>query len=253
MIRALADTAVLRALKGLGPIDLRSVTRDSLMSWMLLMPIAIGLLFRFGVPPVAVWLDGRFDIDLAVYHPLLASMLVMISPMMNAVVIGFLLLDQKDDRTLAALEVTPLTARGYLAYRLIVPMLLSVAMTVLALGLSGVTTLGLGGQLVAALGAAGLAPAWTLLLAAFAKNKVQGFALMKAAGVVNWPPVIAWWVDPPWQWLFGLCPTYWPAKLVWELEAGGSLAAPVFFAGVACATLLAVPMLRRFDRVMHQS
>ncbi len=247
-----AAAGALRAVRALGPIDLKSVRRDSLMRWMLVMPLLVGALFRFGVPPLGAWLEIRFAVDLVASYPLLASMLVMIAPMMNAVVIGFLLLDQKDDRTLAALEVTPLTARGYLVYRLALPLVLGVVMTVAALALSGVTTLGLGGQLVAALGAGALAPAFTLFLAAFARNKVQGFALMKAAGVVNWPPVIAWFVDPPWQWLFGLCPTYWPAKLVWELEAGGGLVWPVFAGCVGCGLLLAAPMLRRFDRAMHQ-
>lgn len=251
MTRPLAAAPVMRAVKGLGPIDLKNVWRDSLLRWMLLVPLLLGVLFRFGVPPVGVWLDRRFGIDLALYQPLLTSMLVMIAPMMNAVVIGFLLLDQKDDRTLAALEVTPLTARGYLVYRLTVPIVLSVVMTVVALALSGVSTLGLGGQLLAAIGAAPLAPAFTLFLAAFAKNKVQGFALMKASGIINWPPVIAYFIAPPWQWLFGLCPTYWPAKLVWELESGGGWVWLALLGSVAYGFLLAVPMLRRFDRVMH--
>lgn len=252
MTRSSSVWPVVRALRGLGPIDLKSVKRDSLLRWMLFVPLLVGLLFRFGVPPVGAWLDRRFGIEVAAYHPLLASMLVMIAPGMNAVVIGFLLLDQKDDRTLAALEVTPLTARGYLIYRLSVPMVLSVVMTVAALALSGVTTLGFGGQLLAALGAAPLGPAFTLFLAAFAKNKVQGFALMKAAGIVNWPPIVAWFVAPPWQWLFGLCPTYWPAKLVWELESGGAWVWAALLGSVVYGALLAVPMQRRFDRVMHQ-
>ena len=36
--------------------------------------------------------------------------------------------------------------------------------------------------------------AWGFVLAAFAANKVQGFALMKASGVFTWPAILAWWV-----------------------------------------------------------
>ena len=52
----------LRALRGLGPIDLKSVRRDSLLGWMLLIPLLIGLLYRYGVPPTGAWLERFFDV-----------------------------------------------------------------------------------------------------------------------------------------------------------------------------------------------
>jgi fluoroquinolone transport system permease protein len=109
-----------------------------------------------------------------------------------------------------------------------------------------------GKQLVSALAASPLAPAFALFLAGFASNKVQGFALSKAAGVLNWPPMIAWFVDSPWQWAFGLCPTYWPAKVYWELEAGGSSAWVFLTIGLAVLVVWNGILLGRFDRVMHR-
>lgn len=239
-------------LRALGPIDLKSVQRDSLLRWMLFMPVFIALIVRFGTPPVGAWLDRRFGIPIEPYYPLLASFLGMVTPMLYGTVIGFLLLDQKDDRTLTALQVTPLTARGYLAYRLGVPLALSVVMTPAVFALSGVATIPLGEQFVVALAAAPLAPAFAIFLAAFARNKVQGFALMKAAGVINWPPIIAWFVRSDWQWAFGLCPTYWQAKLYWELAAGGPHAWWVFVLGIGYVLLVTGWMLRRYERVMHR-
>lgn len=238
--------------KALGPIDLKSVVRDSLMRWMVLMPVLLALAFRWGVPPVAAWLADRFGIELAPYHPLLASMLVMTTPMMYGTVIGFLLLDQKDDRTLSALLVTPLTTGGYLAYRIGIPVVLSVVMTVFAVELSGLARPGIGRQLVAAVGAAPLAPVYALFLAAFARNKVQGFALVKAAGALNWPPVLAWFVHSDWQWAFGLCPTYWSAKLYWEMDAGAAGGWLVLPAAIVVQGSLVAALLRRFDRAMHR-
>ena len=176
----------------------------------------------------------------------------MITPMMYGTVIGFLLLDQKDDRTLTALQVTPLTTAGYLLYRLGMPSLLSVVMTVLVLQASGLATIDLARQLWVAVSGAPLAPAFALFLAAFARNKVQGFALMKAAGALNWPPLIAWFVHSRWQWAFGLCPTYWPVKLYWELDAGGSNAWWIFLVGIAFQGRLIFWLLRRFDRETHR-
>ena len=237
----------------LGPIDLKSVRRDSLLRWMFFMPLLLALLVRVGVPPLAAWLDERFDIELGPYFPLIASILVMNTPMIYGMVIGFLLLDQKDDQTLTALQVTPLTAGGYLAYRMGIPLLLSIATNLLVLPLSGVATIGLDRQLLAAVGAAPLAPGFALFLAAFANNKVQGFALTKAAqGVITWPPLIAYFVHSNWQWAFGLCPAYWQVKLYWELDAQGTAVWPVFLIGIAYLSVLIVLLLRRFDRVMHR-
>ena len=240
--------AVLRAL---GPIDVKNVLRDSLLRWMLGLPLLITLLFRWGLPPVAEWLAQRFGIQLLAYETLIASFLVMVTPMLFGTVIGFLLLDQKDDQTLTALEVTPLSGRGYLLYRLGVPLLISIALTPVMLELSGLAVVPPGRQLLAALAAAPVASAYALFLASYARNKVQGFALVKAAGALNWPPIIAWFVAPPYQWLFGLCPTYWPVKLYWELDAGGWGAALALAGGLAYLAALNAFLLRRFDRVMH--
>ena len=242
---------VAAVLKGLGPIDARSVQRDTLMRWMLGVPVLIALAIRWGWPPVTAWLWNRFQIDAEPYRVLVGSLIILATPMLYGTVIGFLLLDQRDDRTLSALQVTPLSSRGYVAYRLGLPMLLSLPMTVVALRLADQPPIGLGRELVSAALAAPLAPAFALFLGAFAANKVQGFALMKAAGVINWPPLFGWFFEPPWQWAFGLCPTFWPAKLYWDQSAGSS-----GWIAILLGTLYLVALVwwlwRRFERVTRR-
>ena len=55
----------LGVIRALGPIDLASVRRDSLLRWMFLMPVLLALALRFGVPPLGAWMAERFGIDLA--------------------------------------------------------------------------------------------------------------------------------------------------------------------------------------------
>lgn len=237
-------------LRALGPIDIANVRRDPLLRWMIALPLLFALLFRWVASLVEPWLAARLGIDLTLYYPLLGGALVLITPMLYGCVVGFLLLDQKDDRTLTALRVTPLTAGGYLAYRIAIPVALSVIMTPLALELGGFTSAGLGERILAGVAAAPLAPAFALFLAAFARNKVQGFALMKAAGVINWPPILAWFVTSNWQLAFGLCPTYWPIKVYWELEAGSPATWIYFLADLVCLALLIAWLARRFERAV---
>ena len=148
-------------------------------------------------------------------------------------VIGFLLLDQRDDQTLSALLVTPLTLNDYVAYRLSLPMLVCLPLTLIMFPLAGLTDLTVVQVVAVALCAAPLAPMYALFIGSFAANKVQGFALAKGIGVLFIPSVVAWFVSPPWQWLLGLNPLYWPLKVFWAFDAGDAWAWAYVVAGLA--------------------
>ncbi len=240
-------TSVVRAL---GPIDVRSVARDSMLRWVVAAPIAYALAFRWGVPVLRAWLDERYGFDLTPHYPLLASFLVLITPALVGAVVGFLLLDERDDRTLTALQVTPLTVEGYLAYRIAVPMVVSVPVMMASIAISDLATMGVVPAFAAAAQAAPTAPLFALFAAAFASNKVQGFALLKGVGVLTWPPVIAWFVESPWQVAFGLDPLYWPLKVFWMIEAGEPLVWLHFLAGLGYQSLLLTLLVRRFKTVI---
>ena len=241
-----------RVIRALGPIDLHNVLRDSLLRWMFVMALAIGALLRWGIPPLTIRISTQFDIDIEPYFTLVMSFVLMLMPILVGMIIGFLLLDERDDNTLSALQVTPLSLNGYLIYRLTVPVAVSVLLTVLVFEIADVMTIGIGRLLLLSIAAAPMAPIFALFLASFAANKVQGFALTKANGVVTLPPVVAYFVDGNWQLLFGIVPTYWPVKAFWQSAAGATdfwiyaIVALVVQGGVL------VLLIRRFDRVTHR-
>ena len=243
---------VLRAVAALGPIDAKSAARDPLLRWMLAVPIGASLAIRWGLAPVSAFLLDRLGFDLAPYRPLVGSVVLLLMPTLFGMVIGFLLLDQRDDRTLEALQVTPLTLRGYLAYRVALPMVLGAALALVCLPLSGAPPIPLGALAVAALAAAPLASIYALALAGFAANKVQGFALSKALGMVFVLVVVAYLLDPPWQYALGVVPQFWPAKLYWMLVEGTRGTAAVFAVGLAYQLAVLWLLLLRFDRVAHR-
>ncbi len=240
-------------IRALGPIDLRSVQRDSLLRWMVLLIPLMALLIRWLVPSLTGQLADRLDFDLVPYYPVIISyFFVMLVPLMFGMVIGFLLLDERDDQTLAALQVTPLSMANYLAYRIATPMLLSIALLLAVIPLTGLNRIGFLPLLLVSLGAAPLAPVFALFLATFAANKVQGFALMKGLGAVLIAPVVAFFVASGWQLAFGLMPTYWPVKVYWLLDAGRTDIWGFYIAGLLYQFVLLILLLRRFDRVLHR-
>jgi fluoroquinolone transport system permease protein len=101
--------------------------------------------------------------------------------------------------------------------------------------------------------AAPLAPIYALFLGTFAANKVQGFALAKAIGVVFVPCVAAYFVTGPWQSAFGLLPHYWPLKVFWLFDEEATAAAMGHaLLGLGWQGTVLAMLVRRFSRVLKR-
>jgi fluoroquinolone transport system permease protein len=243
----------LQLLRGLGPLDARSIGRDSMLRGMALLPLVIALPIRFVLPIVLSQLGALFEADLGGFYPIVGTYaLLLITPTVYGMVIGCLLLDQRDEQTLVALQVTPLPLSSYLAYRLAGPMLLGVLMTLIAFQVAGFNQIALPNLLLAACAAAPLASVLALTLGAFAENKVQGIALVKALSVLLVAPLAAHFVPQPWSLAFGVLPTYWPAQVLWGLSNGDALFWVYLVIGIAYYAVLLVFLARRFHKVIHQ-
>jgi fluoroquinolone transport system permease protein len=199
--------------------DARQLNREPFLRFMLLYPLVLAVFARW-VLPFAV--DGLAHlIDLSPYLPIVGALFsILVTPILNGLAAGFLLLDEKDAGTLLAIRVTPFSASRYLLYRMLAPVIISLAaapVLTAAMDLFHPAWLDL---LLLSLAGALLAPLIALLLALVANNKVQGFALAKGMGLLVMLPVASWFVGEPWQWLFGLVPTFWPVKAFWLMLAG---------------------------------
>jgi fluoroquinolone transport system permease protein len=237
---------LLALVRSAGAVDLKNVRRDELLAGVAAAPVVLALLYRLGLPPLAALLERELGFDLAPYHPLLASFFVLLAPSMVGMIAGFLLLDERDQGVFDALRVTPLPLGGYLLYRTAAPVLVGGAVTVAAYPLAGIAPLALADLVAIAFVAALTGPLTALFLAAFAENKVAGFALVKVLNTISMVPVAAWFLDPPWQLAAGIVPTFWPMKMTWLAAAGAGYApfVPAALAAYGAATLL---LLRRFQ------
>ena len=239
--------------RSLGPIDIRSIRRDSLVSWMIYIPIFLALLLRWGVPSLTARLMEQYDFDFAPYYPvLLAYFFIGMCPMIFGALIGFLLLDEKDDRTLTALQVTPLPLSGYILYRVTIPILLTFGLMFVLFPLANLTPFDLRTVLLSAIAAAPMAPMLALLFGSVAQNKVQGFALMKLTGFIFIAPVVAYFAPAGWELAFGIVPTYWPMKVYWLLYAGATNVWLYVIVAVVYQLLVTAFFARRFYKVLHQ-
>lgn len=228
-----------------GPIDLKSIRRDDLLAWVMVVPLIVALALRFGTPLLAEWLHEGWAFDLQPYYDLLMSFFVLMAPSMIGMAVGFLLLDERDDRTLTALAVTPMPLSSYLFYRITLPLVLGFVITVVGYPLAGLSPLPVGPLVLIALVASLNAPVTTLFLAGFAENKVSGFAFVKVLNTINLLPVAAYFVEMPWQATAGIIPAYWPMKMLWQASAGASYLI-YGCAGLVVNTVVVAFLYRRF-------
>ena len=242
-----------QTVRALGPIDVQNIRRDPLLKWITILPLLMALLSRSLLPMILQQASTLMDFDLLPYYrPLMAYTLLILTPMLTGMVIGFLLLDQRDDHTLSALQVTPLTLNGYLVYRLVTPSLASVVVTFIILPVSGLAPLSLPDLAGVALSGGLLSCLYALFIAAFASNKVQGFAITKISGSILLPPVVAFFIPAGWRVIFGIIPTYWPGMLLWGLMDGQPAAWINLPMGLVVQGLLLWLLLKRYNHVMKR-
>jgi fluoroquinolone transport system permease protein len=242
---------MMRILTSLGPVDLKNIRRDSLLAWILVLPIILALFFRLAIPPLTIWAQERFAIDCTPYYPLLLSTFILLAPGMAGLVTGFLLLDERDDRTLTALLVTPMPLNGYLFYRISFPIVIGFITTFIGYPLIGLIPIAPLDLVIIALLGALSGPLVALFLAAFAENKVAGLTMVKMLNGITLLPLVAYFVQSDLQVLAGVIPTYWPLKIFWLAAAGQSYWGYVV-AGFVINGLALWLFMRRFYTILHR-
>lgn len=229
--------------------DLLNLRRDPLLIYLSLAPWLMLLLVRLTVPGLTAWLREGYGVDLAPHYPLIISFFfIMEIPVIAGVIMGLLLLDERDDGILTALGVTPVSRGAFIRYRLWLTVGISSIHTLICIPLTGLVAPAVLPRMIPVALLSGLfAPLLALTMAVFAGNKLEGLALMKAFGVFLVGPVAAYFISSGWQLLFGLMPSYWWARAYWALERGG----PVWIylgVGAVYNGALILWLVRRFRR-----
>ena len=209
------------ALLTLVDADRRRLTRDGLMMWMVALPLVMAVAVRAGLPRLAVVLEGR-GMPIGPWLPQLRAVaLAVVVPMLIGVVVGVMLLEEKQDRVWAALAVTEVSLRRYLAWRAATCLTATALVTFACLRIAGPAGLGVGRTAWAAVGAAPLAGAVALGLAAWARDTIQGFAAVKLLLVVLVLPAAAPALAAPWRDLLVLVPSWWILRAVEAMGGAG--------------------------------
>jgi fluoroquinolone transport system permease protein len=251
----------MRLLRGQLAADVRGIRTDSLLLAVIAMPFIIVLFYRFVligpdelVQVVATGLPAALEPHRALverfaaeFGPVMMSLFIGMTPATVGSVYGLLLVDERDERTLAAVRVMPVPFLRYIAMRLAAPFSLSVVTTIAAYPLAGLAPLPLTTVAVIALSAGLAAPTVALIIVTYAPNKLAALVLMRVSAAALSLPVVALVAISGWDRLAWPVPSYWPMRAL-QLAADGRNPALALVLGPA----LNVPLLAWLCRELVQ-
>jgi fluoroquinolone transport system permease protein len=198
----------------------------------LLSPIAVAGALRFLLPVAALYLDPY--VEIMAYYPAILGMVIMFPAMLSGMLGGFLMLDERDDGTLYALQTTPLSGRQYVFYRILSPVVMGILLALLMVALLGSSGVPLTSLIMAATLSGLMGPIWAYGMYALAENKIEGLAVLKFMSLLIGLPLLSLFIPASYTPLFWVLPFFWPFYLVAGPALGMATMSPaaMFAAGL---------------------
>jgi len=208
--------------------EAKTIIRDPINLYMCLFPIVVLFLSSFVFPLIFESIGLTQGTTLKITMLLLLVVILAFGSFFLAAMATFMLLEHKDEHTLNTIAVTPAGVTGYLKFKTAYIYLMSVA---------GIIVILLGTKLIAgdkytvwgvslfeninifhiaafALVNGIFTPALALLQGAYARNKVEGFALIKGTGILALVPalMILEAFQGGMQYVLGIFPNFWAIR-----------------------------------------
>ena len=114
--------------------EIKKWSRDSMMTFMTVYPIIFALLGRYLLP----WLNTKYGFNFIPFTDLILVILVLLIPLGYGALIGFSILQDRDDNVLTNIQVTPLSVHQFLGFRLVVVYFLCFLATIFVMWFSNV-------------------------------------------------------------------------------------------------------------------
>lgn len=194
-------------IKVLGNSLFKSIARDSFMIFILVIPIFIAILFRFVMPILQGYLLQYFD--LSEYYDFATIFILVMGPMMSGMVIGFNLLDDRDEDILSYMAITPIRKEGYLLFKVFAPMVMFFVQAIFILFIFNIGNINFLKIIPLLVLLAMETPMYALIMASFASNKVEGLAFGKLMGISLAGPFLSYFFPSAWRFFGGVFPTFW--------------------------------------------
>lgn len=212
--------------------ELKTILKNSLSVFMIFFPLIIVFIMGFIIPAILERTASASSSASA--NTLLIGFMITLAMggFVGGSMLGFALLENKDENTLLNIAVTPITVSGYTVFKVIYTTIIAFFGNIVMIGglklvASTKYVIELGGNTIYLLDAINVTemiafsfvsslvvPMIAIVMAVVAKNKVEGFATMKSFGLVVMLPVLSLlniFHDAK-QYILGIIPNFWTMK-----------------------------------------
>lgn len=188
--------------------DLRQIFRDKTLTVFLFAPLILIVFVRLFVP----FITEQYPI-IQDYHPMIMMFAGIQTAIMFGFIISFIILDEKDENVLQVIRVLPISPFYFILYRLLFATTFSTLGAFLMINLSGIAYPGLTNSILLSVQYGLTAPFITLIIATFAKNKVEGMAFFKGVDLILLLPMLSFFVAGNIKYIFSIIPAFWTYNL----------------------------------------
>ena len=189
--------------------DIKQIMRDPIMALLMFAPLMLIVVFKLLEIFLYPYLQAQFDFDMMPYSVYVLSFILLMNSGTLGIVIGFMMLDERDGNISQLLEITPLGRSGYLINRLSFACILSALYGLLSLAVFTNIDLSMGLFILASLLSAIYTAIIGLLIFSAAEDKVKGLTFAKGLNALaifafadlfalQWFTFVSWFFPSYW-------------------------------------------------------
>ncbi len=229
--------------------ELKTIVKDMMNLFILLYPVLMLFICGYLLPAIINKTNATDPNAQAIALLVGFVLLISVGGFMMGAMLGFSLLDNRDENTLLNIAASPLTVTGYATFKIIYTYILSIFGNIFMVGglkllasdsyvvnyggmtIGLVDTISYGNIIIFSVVSSLIVPFVALILGAVAKNKIEGFALVKAGGLFVMLPMLILldgFQDAK-QYIFGVFPNFWPVKALLNLALNSQNGANIDF------------------------
>ncbi len=199
--------------------DFKLIFREPSLRIFLVLPFLLLLIVNYFLP----FLMEKYEV-ISLYIPYVLMGATTQTSTMFSFIYSMVFIDEKDTQVAKVYGVLPINQLYYILLRLLIPFLLATFFTLLILWTQPFYNLPLLPCLALAFLTAFVAPLVALVVAALAKNKMEGMTWIKAFNFPIILPILSFFVPAAYSICFAIAPTYWAFQALNDLIQNSSSA-----------------------------
>lgn len=194
--------------------DLNRILKDTILMPLLLAPMLVGIVFKIGYSLGIPWVINRFSLDLSIYSDYILAMVISFIPVMLGIVMGFMMIEDKDDNIIQLFMVTPMEIEGYLINRMAIIGSFSFIYTIINYYIMSIHNLNVLRLIIVAISNSILAITVGMFFFTKVSDKIKGLTYAKGFNLLSFFVFAPFIKSNLFNMIANIVPTYWLGQAI---------------------------------------